>query len=142
MQVVDDVDASHECDASVDVTELAMQAAQPVGMEVPRPHLRPVEHEVDAALPQPAVERTRQVVARAPSVHQHAHDDAALRGAHQRVGDQAAGRVVGEDVRLEPNFLARRLDRRDQRRKVLAPAAQQAHAVAGQEAGRGCAHAR
>jgi hypothetical protein len=142
MQVVDDVDASHECDASVDVTELAMQAAQPVGMEVPRRDVGAVAHEVDASVAQHALQRRREVVARPPSVHENAHRDAALRRAHQRVGDRAPRRVVGEDIALQPYFALRRLDRRDERGKIFSSAAQEPDAIPGREPCDDGAHAR
>ena len=70
----------------------------------------------------------------APAVDQDPHLGAALRGAAKRGSDDAARVVVGEDVRFEPDFTFRAIDRADERRKELAAAAQERDAVAGHEA--------
>src|SRR5262249_50439808 len=77
--VVDDVDAADERDPAVDVTQLAMQAAQPVPAERPRRDFGTILEEAYAALGQHALDRGRQVVLRAPTVDQHANDSAAPR---------------------------------------------------------------
>ena len=85
VHVVDDVDAADEGDLAVDVAELAVQPPQPVRAELPR-------RDLGAVLEQAARRPLRacvsidggEVVLRAPAVHEHAHDDAALRGAHER----------------------------------------------------------
>ena len=55
---------------------------------------------------------------RAPSVHEHPHDNAALRGAHERCGDNRADIVVGVDVVSSQTWLAPSMAYT--RRKVLA----------------------
>ena len=92
VDVVDDVDAADERDAPVDVAQLAMQAPQAVRTELPWRHLRPVLEQRHAAAARSASSDARQVVLRAPAVDHHAHGDAALRGADQRRGDDAARR--------------------------------------------------
>jgi hypothetical protein len=72
----------------------------------------------------------RGKIARAEAVDQQPHLHAARRGARQRVGDEAAGLVVGIDVALEEHFALRGVDRRDQGGKVLLAVAQQGEAVA------------
>ena len=113
VHVVDDVDAADEGDAPVDVAELAVQPPQPVRAELPGRDLRPVHEQLDAR-PRVSVclDRGRQVVLGAPAVDQHPDLHAALRRAHQRLGDVAARLVVGVDVGLEPDLALGVLDRR------------------------------
>ncbi len=80
------------------------------------------------------LQRRREVVLGAPAVDHHPHLDPALRGAGQRRGDGAPDLVVGVEVGLQPHFLLRAVDRRDQRRKILVPAPQQREAIAGRVA--------
>ena len=116
VHVVDDVDAADEGDLAVDVAELAVQPPQPVRAEMPRPDLGPILEQLDPALPQLALERGRQVVPGAPSVHEHPHEDAAPRRADERGGHDRADVVVGVDVGLEPDLPLGAVDRGDQRR--------------------------
>ena len=93
VHVVDDVDAADEGDPAVDVAELAVQPPQPVRAELPRRDLGPVLEQRDAAVATSSRSiAAREVVLRAPAVDQHAHDDAALRGADERRRDDARRR--------------------------------------------------
>ena len=73
VHVVDDVDATDERDATVDLAELAVQATQTVRAELPRRDLRAILQEVDAALGHVALEGRREIQFRAPTVDKHAH---------------------------------------------------------------------
>ena len=133
VHVVDDVDAADEGDVPVDVTQLAVQPAQPVRAELPRRDLGTVLQQPDAALRQVALDGRREVMPGAPSVHEHADENAAPRRADERRRHDPADVVVGVDVRFQPDLALGAVDREDQRRKVLAAASQQGDSVARQE---------
>ena len=124
VHVVDDVDAADEGDCAVDVAELAMHAPQAVRAELPRRDFRTVLEQMHAAVAQHTLEPAREVKPRAPTVDQHAHCNAASGGAHERIGDRLADRIVGEDVRLDPDLALRAVDGGRQRREELTAAAQ------------------
>ena len=97
-------------------------------------YLRPILQEIDAACDDPLLERTRQVVPRAPAVDENTDADAALRGGDQRIGDGAPRLVVGENVRLEPDLAFGTRECLDQCGEILGAAAQQRHGVPRREA--------
>ena len=70
---------------------------------------------------------------RAPAVDQHADRHAALRRAHHCGGHCPPGRIVREDVGLQPDFLLCRADGVSERRKEFGTIAQQLDRVAGRE---------
>jgi hypothetical protein len=133
IHVVDDVDATHKGDVPVDVTELPMQPAQAVRAELPGRDLGTILQQLDAPLRQVALDRRREIVPGAPSVHEHAHDEAALRRANERCRDDPADVIVGVDVGFQPDLALGAIDREDQRGKVLPAAPQQCDQVARQE---------
>ena len=110
--------------------ELAVQAAQPVRAELPGRDLGPVLEQAARRRRRSALlEPLRQVVLRAPAVDEHAHDDAALRGAH--AAPSATTRPAASSAKMyvsSQTSRSRGVDRRDQRREVLAAAAQQVDA--------------
>jgi hypothetical protein len=134
VEVVEDVDSADERDAAVDAGELAVHAAQAVAAQREQAH-RPVGVHLPAGARQRAAEALR-VLERAETVDQQAHVRAARRRAHQRVVDEAAGLIVGEDVGLEQHLLARGVDRGRQRGEVLLAVAEQRQPVAADEAHR------
>ena len=129
VHVVDDVDAADERNALIDVTQLAMETAQPVRPEVPGMDFRSILEQIDPALDQPPLQWTREVMPGAPSIDEHADTHAARGRRDQGVGDRAPRFVVGEDVRLDPYFALGVRDRVGQRRKVLRAVAQQRHRI-------------
>jgi hypothetical protein len=137
VHVVDQVDAADERNPLVDVAELAVHSSQPMRAELPRRDLRPIFQQPHPAGAQAPFETLGQVVPRAPAVDEHAHLDAALRRADERIGNRAARRIVGEDVGFEPDFALGRVDGRRQRRKELAAVAQQVDPIARREANHG-----
>ena len=87
-----------------------------------------------AASLQRALDRRRQIVPRAPAVDEHAHDDAALRGADERGGDDARRRRRRRRCRSRARLRApRRRSRATSDGKVLASASQQSDAIAREE---------
>jgi hypothetical protein len=126
--IVEQVDAADEHHLPVDHRELPVQAPQAPPVEREAARLGPVGFQRHAAGGQhprhfPAEPR------RAEAVDDHPHLDAAPRGGGERGGDRARTRVVGEDVGLERDVRARRVDRFDQRREELASALEQHHLV-------------
>jgi len=104
VEVVDDVDATDECDRPVDARNLAMHAPQPVAAQRPGTDVAPEYEQLHAGLPQHGPEARREV-ARAVTIEQQVHPDPTHRSARKRAGDQAAGLIVGKDVGLEEHLL-------------------------------------
>lgn len=127
--VVDDVDAADKGKAAVDRGKLAVHAAQPVAPQGNLHHAAEDQHARPRALQR--LEEARRKIARAEAVDQQVRGHAARRRARERIGNQAAGLVVGEDVRLEEHLLARPVDGRHERREVLLAVLQKGKAVAG-----------
>ena len=74
--------------------------------------------------------KARRKPACAKPVHQHAHGDAPLRGAHQRRRDQPPSGVVGKNIGLEMHLMPRPVDRGNQCGKILASRFEQLQAIA------------
>ena len=113
--------------------ELAVQSAQPMRAKLPRRDLGSVLEQRHVAADEIALDRRSQIVLGAPAVDQHANDDAALRCANERRGDDPADVVVGVDVGLEPDLALGAVDRVGERREVFAAASKQCDAVPGEE---------
>src|SRR4051812_4890533 len=106
-----------------------MHAPQAVAAQAPPPEERTEHQQARAGLAEHVAEARRES-ARTEAVDQQVRAHATRRGARERVGDQAAGFIVGEDVALEEYFLSRRIERRNQRRKILNAIFQERQAVA------------
>ena len=81
-------------------------------------------------------------LARAEAVDHEPHAHAAPRRALERLAHGPPGRVVGEDVGLEPDVVGGRVDRRHERREELRAVAQERHAIAGDRLHDGSRRAR
>ena len=131
MVIVDHIDAADKRDRAVDARELAMHAPQPAALLPERPGAHGgTEHQQFGLRPGQPLAKVRREVLRAEAVDQQVRGDAALCRARERFGDQAAGRIVGIDVGFDEHLRARRVDRGDQRGKILPAIAQQRDAVA------------
>ena len=130
IDVVDDIDAANEGDRTVDHRNLAVQTAQAMAAEAEPHHLRTKNQHVDAAHAH-VLEQIAGHVVGTETIDDDARLYTAHRGARQRIGDAAAGLIVGEDVGLQKNLALRLVDGLFQRRKILRPAAQEGDGVAG-----------
>ena len=129
VHVVDDVDATHECNAAINGYQLAMQASQSVAPQAETCQFGSINHDLGASCCQFRLQMCRKRRG-TEAVNQYAGDDAARHGALDGLYHRSATGIIFEDVGFQLNISCRAVNRGDQRREEFATAVQQGQPVA------------